>query len=169
MKWMIFSFRNGKSANIVCSSRCHSPGVNFINILRPYFCTKRRFGSFSLVTCPYKNNVRTKNSYKKCWWIWQQFVSTIRNQNRKQFERNFLQPLSDVQIDDHSLSNYQEIFGEFFKFFIGHSIVRYRIEWFSLRQFISFAVWGDISYMSGVSNSVSYAGHILTKKGSRQH
>jgi len=38
-------------------------GVNFINIKRVNFLYKRRFGSFFLVTCTQKNDVRTKKLY----------------------------------------------------------------------------------------------------------
>ncbi len=44
--------------------------VNFINILLTNFSYKRCFGSFFLVTCTYKNDVRTKNSPVLRWWNW---------------------------------------------------------------------------------------------------
>ncbi len=38
-------------------------GVNFINVKRANFSYERHFGSFFLVTCTKKNDVRTQNLY----------------------------------------------------------------------------------------------------------
>ena len=49
-------------------------GVNFINIIPVILSYEHHFSSFFLVSCTWKNDVRMKNLYVKCWWNWRQVV-----------------------------------------------------------------------------------------------